>query len=554
MPTFVNRIIKFYGGWRLPVVIVALFLGYLGLSTEEWWSPFVALSGALPVLALYALTASRVGDQQRLLEAHDARVRANEGRLAHAEDRDASFENQLVAVNKSITKIGTAATNALAFAQARTPKTDAKPEAPKNANVVSGQVMSLYNIATDSSVGPKTPLVTVVVPCFNERRFVGDAIASLKAQTFANFVAIVVDDASTDDSVAVSSNAVAGDRRFHIVRHAINSGLSAARNTGLRLAQTPYVCFLDADDFFHTDNLEERVRHLIGFAEATEVVGVYSGVEHASEHVKFGEVGPSSPASHRSATHDHVNAAGSCPFNCHAPLLRTEVLQRFGGFDESMLHGAEDWECWQRLMRHGYVFHATPNVLAVYRQKAASMVRSMPGQHLAEADRLLGSVHEPMDMTEIIPGTPYVFDQPLGRYQHQLQMIERVLQFMGLAFMTGDAAQIDAAFPRSILRSGRSPSGPFRFRPCSTQGFDAATPSTVRASSISMERSIRFATHSSTGWPTVQVEHTKSPQRCFHPDQTSFSCPRTPPRPSTWSRSPSVSAHRSRSRWSKSMC
>jgi len=110
-----------------------------------------------------------------------------------------------------------------------------------------------------------------------------------------------------------------------------------------------------------------------------------------------------------------------------------------------MLEGAEDWECWQRLLRHGYVFWSTPSILAVYRQKASSMVRSMPGQHLAEADRLLKSVHQEIDADSVLSGTPFVYDDSFGTYQHKLNMAERVLQFMGLAYLTEDDAQLDAA-------------------------------------------------------------------------------------------------------------
>ncbi len=447
MANVLRRILRFYMGWRMPLVLLSLVLGYIGLATDEWWSPLVVLAAVVPLLLLYALTATRVGEQQRTLDGFGSRIEANEARLGHAEDRDVSYETQLDRIRKQLKRTSKEATKAAALAN--TPATIERSEGkkpPANSSVVTGQLLSLFRAATGEEIDNDTSLVTIVVPCFNESRFIGDAIRSLKAQTFANFTVIVVDDKSTDDTVAQAFRAIGGDARFHVVRHAINSGLSAGRNTGLRLADTPFVCFLDGDDFFHVDNLEERVRHLIGRLDEPEVVGVYSGIEHVDEHVAFGEVGPSSPARHRSMFHDHVSAAGSCPFNCHAPLLRTEVLQRFGGFDEGMRHGAEDWECWQRLLRHGYVFRATPNILAVYRQKASSMVRSMPGQHLGEAKRLLGTVHQPMDPATIVGDTPYVFSEPLGHYQHELQIAERALQFMGMAYLTEDDAQLDAAF------------------------------------------------------------------------------------------------------------
>ena len=439
MVNFLLRIVRFYVGWRLVLVAASIILGYIGLASDAWWSPMVAVLGVLPILVLFAHTALRGEDLRHGFDTHGQRLDASESRLGHAEDRDRSFERQFAQVHKEI-KSAVAVT---ARTATETAATGVAPSVERSSSASTGQVMELYRVATGRQIADDASLVTVVLPCFNESRFIRDAIESLQAQTFENFVAIIVDDASTDDSVAVAFDAIEGDSRFHIVRHGINSGLSASRNTGLRLAGTNYVCFLDADDFFHRTNLEERTRHIIGWHYEEEVVGVYSGIEHIEEHVGFADVAPGGLAKHRRQHHDHLSSAGACPFNCHAPLIRTSVLQRIGGFDEAMKRGAEDWDCWQRLMRQGYVFHATPSVLAVYRQKAASMVRSMPSEHLAEADRLSRRVHDPLTNEHALPGSPFVFSEPLGHYQQQLQMAERVLSFLGLAHMTEDDDQLD---------------------------------------------------------------------------------------------------------------
>ena len=87
------------------------------------------------------------------------------------------------------------------------------------------------------------PLVSVVIPCFNQARFLGAAIASALAQTHTPVEVVVVDDGSTDDTAAVTA-------RFPGVRYVRqeNAGLSAARNTGLGKSRGAYLAFLDADD------------------------------------------------------------------------------------------------------------------------------------------------------------------------------------------------------------------------------------------------------------------------------------------------------------------
>lgn len=94
-----------------------------------------------------------------------------------------------------------------------------------------------------------SPTISVIVPVFNVQAYVAEAIASLKAQSFTDFEALLIDDGSTDGSGDVAMNAVAGDQRFRVIRQE-NRGLSAARNVGLAEAQGAFVAFLDGDDAY----------------------------------------------------------------------------------------------------------------------------------------------------------------------------------------------------------------------------------------------------------------------------------------------------------------
>ena len=101
-----------------------------------------------------------------------------------------------------------------------------------------------------------SPLVSVIVGVYNKERFIGECLRSVLSQTYTNWELIVVDDASTDNSLAEAEHAIAGDSRARIVRRKTNSGLPAvARNEGIRVAQGKYVAFLDADDLWKTEKL-----------------------------------------------------------------------------------------------------------------------------------------------------------------------------------------------------------------------------------------------------------------------------------------------------------
>lgn len=99
------------------------------------------------------------------------------------------------------------------------------------------------------------PIVSVIVPIYNVEEYLTRALDSLLAQSFQDWEAILVNDGSTDFSGAIADEYARNDSRF-IVIHQKNNGVSFARNQGLNVASGDYICFLDADDFYHSQALE----------------------------------------------------------------------------------------------------------------------------------------------------------------------------------------------------------------------------------------------------------------------------------------------------------
>ena len=106
--------------------------------------------------------------------------------------------------------------------------------------------------------------LSVFMPVFNGARFLPQAIESLLGQTFRDFELVVVDDGSADDTAEVAAAWAARDSRVRLVRHATNLGLSAARNTGWRVADpgAPYVMNHDGDNLSDPQKLERLVSAL----------------------------------------------------------------------------------------------------------------------------------------------------------------------------------------------------------------------------------------------------------------------------------------------------
>jgi glycosyltransferase involved in cell wall biosynthesis len=186
---------------------------------------------------------------------------------------------------------------------------------------------------------PATPRVSVIIPVFNRPTAVRRAIESVLAQTFRDFEIIVVDDGSTD--ATPSEVAAIGDSRIMLFRHERRRGGSAARNSGIQASRAQYVAFLDSDDEWLPSKLH---RQLELFAASADRLGlVYAGVEHILAN---GIVTKYTPRKYddlacRLLTDNVVGGAS-------VAMVRREVLDGVGGFDEALLSG-QDVDLWLRI-------------------------------------------------------------------------------------------------------------------------------------------------------------------------------------------------------------
>ena len=105
-------------------------------------------------------------------------------------------------------------------------------------------------------------LVSVVIPLYNKSEFILDALNSVAAQTFHNWECIIVDDGSTDGSKQIVQDFVQTHSGNWLLSSQLNMGPSAARNIGISLAKGKYVAFLDADDFWHRQKLEDQFNYM----------------------------------------------------------------------------------------------------------------------------------------------------------------------------------------------------------------------------------------------------------------------------------------------------
>ena len=107
-----------------------------------------------------------------------------------------------------------------------------------------------------------TPLITIIIPVYNAKKYLRDCIESILSQTYHNLEIILIDDGSTDGSEKLVNDYAKSDKRIKVV-HQKNMGLSDARNTGLKHATGKYITFVDSDDRIEPNMIENLFNALI---------------------------------------------------------------------------------------------------------------------------------------------------------------------------------------------------------------------------------------------------------------------------------------------------
>jgi glycosyltransferase involved in cell wall biosynthesis len=198
------------------------------------------------------------------------------------------------------------------------------------------------------------PKVSVVIPVFNRPAPVRRAIKSVLAQTCQDFEIIVVDDASTDGTVA--SVQAFTDPRIKLLRHDRNRGGSASRNTGIQGGSAPYVAFLDSDDEWLPTTLE---RQLQVFERSNQQLGlVYVGKQRIFAD---GSVEVRLPRRYDDLA--RVLLTENVVGETSVGMVWRTALEAIGGFDES-LPASQDMDLWLRLCER---YPAEPVVEALVR-------------------------------------------------------------------------------------------------------------------------------------------------------------------------------------------
>jgi glycosyltransferase involved in cell wall biosynthesis len=210
-----------------------------------------------------------------------------------------------------------------------------------------------------------SPAVSVIIPAYNVAPYIVETLDSLFAQTDRDFEAIFINDGSTDETEA--RVAPFRDRLVYIAQK--NRGVMAARNAGLRVARGRYVALLDSDDLLMPRFLEVLVGML---EEDATITAAYPNALYFGWPRHDGKLHQDAFPVSDPVTFDRVLRRECYVFGLL--VFRRAVIDEVGGYDESLQgQGAEDFELWLRMLRHGHRFRFTREPLVKYRWRHDSL-------------------------------------------------------------------------------------------------------------------------------------------------------------------------------------
>ncbi|EOO04743.1 hypothetical protein IAW_06057 [Bacillus cereus str. Schrouff] len=203
-------------------------------------------------------------------------------------------------------------------------------------------------------------LVSVVMPCYNSTSYLEEAINSVLNQSYQNLELIIIDDHS-DECIYKYVEEFLVDKRVRFIRNWENQGVSKTRNIGLELSRGRYIAFLDSDDLWHKDKLEQQ----LCFMNENKGCFVFSAYEviknNSSEIINLIEVP------------DRVDYQGLLKNTIIGCLTVLIDRKRVGDFRMPLISVGEDTATWLNILKKGYTAYGFQKPLAKYRVTGNSL-------------------------------------------------------------------------------------------------------------------------------------------------------------------------------------
>ncbi|WP_288733123.1 glycosyltransferase [uncultured Parabacteroides sp.] len=200
--------------------------------------------------------------------------------------------------------------------------------------------------------------ISVIMPVFNEEKYLHAAIDSILSQTFDNFEFIIIDDASTDNSLQIIKSYT--DKRIILICNEYNVGNYPSRNRGLELAVGKYICVMDADDIAYPQKFEFQYKYL---ETHPDIWGIGTNFIFSNPQMKR----------HLSLSYKQlmIHLLQDNTFLHSSLMIRADVMRMHGGYDEKYIYSS-DYDLMSRLALSGKVENL-PDILMMCRWHASQI-------------------------------------------------------------------------------------------------------------------------------------------------------------------------------------
>ncbi len=213
------------------------------------------------------------------------------------------------------------------------------------------------------------PLVSVIMPCYNMEKFIAYTIESVQRQTYTHWELIIVDDASTDGTADIVKSLQNQDDRIHYFVKSQHSGIADTRNQCLNKAKGRYLAFLDSDDLWHPEKLEQQLQFMterkIGFS--------YSSYDCVDE-----QGNPLEKIVKSAGNLDYNSYMRNTIIGCSTVMIDTDII---GNVGVPNFRTSEDTATWLNILKRGFLAYAIEQPLTSYRIR----------QHSASSNKLKAS-------------------------------------------------------------------------------------------------------------------------------------------------------------------
>jgi len=229
----------------------------------------------------------------------------------------------------------------------------------------------------------KNTQVDVIIPTFNSLPWLEEAIDSVLDQTHSNLKLIVVDDGSTDETEKFM-NSLRDNRVTYLKKD--NAGVSSARNMGIANSNSKYIAFLDADDYWSSNKLEEQLKVI----DKNINIGLVYGHHYIVDEDNI--IQGNNRYYERGYLFDKLLEGNIISGSASMSLIRRSTLEKAGGYFNEDLANGEDWDLWLRIAKISEI-DFVPKILAYVRNHNSNsqLNTDKMSENIVRAYEIIGS-------------------------------------------------------------------------------------------------------------------------------------------------------------------